>query len=66
MGRRDVVVTLKTSDLKAARQRRHAALAKIQATFAAAANGAPQGAPGSILQSAQALREELIAGRLDR
>jgi integrase len=66
MGRREIVQTLRTPDLKVARQRRHAALAEIQATIDAAANGSTQGPLAGIMRTAEVLRDELAAGRVDR
>jgi integrase len=65
VGKRELTQTLRTGDLRVAQQRRHAALAVMQATIDKAAKGDTRGAPTGILGTALALREEVRAGRID-
>jgi integrase len=65
-GRRQIVMTLGTTDLRVARQRRHAALARMHSMVTQATRGVTRGSPTGILADAQSLLDEVNAGRMDR
>jgi integrase len=64
IGQRELMVTLRTRDLRVAQRRRAAALAQMQATIDRAARGQSTVAPAGILGTALAIREQIRSGSI--